>query len=74
MRSSPGVLTLILLYITLAEVSAIFIDADTNIKGVQLGEHEIKKQILVMMPPFFLRNIIKRYHLPYQKTSDFKTM
>ena len=66
-------LTLILLYITLAEVSAIFIDADTNIKGVQL-EHEIKKQILVMMPPFFLRNIIKRYHLPYQKTSDFKTM
>ena len=73
MRSSPGVLTLILLYITLAEVSAIFIDADTNIKGVQL-EHEIKKQILVMMPPFFLRNIIKRYHLPYQKTSDFITM
>ena len=35
--------TLILLYTTVAEVPAIFIDADTRIKRVQIGDHEIKK-------------------------------
>ena len=43
MKSLPGVSTLILLYITLAEVPAIFTDADTRIKGVQIGDHKIKQ-------------------------------
>ena len=43
MRSSQGVFTLILLDITVAEVLTIFIDADTRIKGVQIGNHEIKR-------------------------------
>ena len=43
MRSSSGVSTLILLYITVAAVPAIFIDADTRIKGLQIGDHEIKQ-------------------------------
>ena len=57
MRSSPGVSTLILLYITLAKLPNIFIDADTKIKRVQIGDHEIKQQIELIMIPFFLRNI-----------------
>ena len=43
MRSSPGVSTLILLSITVAEVPSIFTDRDTRIKGVQIGDHEIKQ-------------------------------
>ena len=43
MKSSTGVPTLILFYITVAEVPAIFTDADTRIKGVQIGDHEIKQ-------------------------------
>ena len=43
MRSSPGVHTLILLYVTEDEVPAIFTDADTRIKGVQIGDHKIKQ-------------------------------
>ena len=31
-----------LLWIIVAEVLAIFIDADTRIKGIQIGDHEIK--------------------------------
>ena len=31
-----------LLCITAAEVLAVFIDADTRIKGIQIGDHEIK--------------------------------
>ena len=31
-----------LLCIIVAEVLAIFIDADTRIKGIQIGDHEIK--------------------------------
>ena len=31
-----------LLCIIVAEVLAIFIDADTRIKGMQIGDHEIK--------------------------------
>ena len=42
-RSSPKVHTLILLYVTVAEVPAIFTDADTRIKGVQIGDHKIKQ-------------------------------
>ena len=43
MRRSPGVSTLILLYISVAEVLAIFIDAATRIKGVNIGDHKIKQ-------------------------------
>ena len=43
MRSSPEVSTFILLYSIVAEVLDIFIDADTRIKGVQIGDHEIKQ-------------------------------
>ena len=43
MRSSPGVSTLRLFYITVAEVTAIFTDADTRIKRVQIGDYEIKQ-------------------------------
>ena len=35
--------TLILLFATVAEVPAIFTDADTRIKGVQIGDHKIKQ-------------------------------
>ena len=36
MRSWPGVSTLILFFITVTEVPAIFTDADARIKGVQI--------------------------------------
>ena len=49
--------TLILLYITVDEVLAIFIDNDTRIKGVQLGNHEIKQRLFWLAPPFFLRDV-----------------
>ena len=37
------VYTLILLYVTVAEVLVIFADADTRIKGVHIGDHKIKQ-------------------------------
>ena len=43
MRSLSGVYALILLYVTVAEVLTIFTDADTRIKGVQIGDHKIKQ-------------------------------
>ena len=43
MRNSPEVFTLTLLRITVADVLAIFNDADTRSKGVQIGDHEIKQ-------------------------------
>ena len=61
--------TLILLYITVTEVLAIFTDADTRIKGVQIEDHEIKQQLFPMRLQFFLRD-----YLLYQVTSDFKTI
>ena len=42
MRSSPGVSTLILLYVTVAEVAATFTDANARIKGAQIGDRKIK--------------------------------
>ena len=42
-RSSLGVHTPILLYVTVAEAPAIFTNADTRIKGVQIGDHKIKQ-------------------------------
>ena len=41
--SSMRVSTLILFYIAVAEVRAIFTDAETKIKEVQIGHHEIKQ-------------------------------
>ena len=32
-----------MLYITVAKIRAIFIDTDKKIKGVQMGDHEIKQ-------------------------------
>ena len=49
--------TFILLYITVVEVLAIFIIADTMINGVQIGNHETKQNILLITTPFFLRDI-----------------
>ena len=40
----------------MAEVPAIFIDADARIKGVQIADNEIKQSILPM-PSFFLKDI-----------------
>ena len=68
MRSSPRVSTLISLYITVAEVLVIFNDANARIKGVQLLDHEIKQEILLVTPSFFF----KSYNLLYQNSSDFK--
>ena len=42
-KSLAGASTLILLYITVVEVLAIFINADRRIKGVQIGDHETKQ-------------------------------
>ena len=49
--------TFVLLYVTVAEVPAIFTDADTRIKGVQIGDHKIKQQILLITPPFLVTDI-----------------
>ena len=43
MRSSPGVSTLIRLYITVALVATLFIDGKTRIKRTQIGDYEIKQ-------------------------------
>ena len=43
MRSSLELYNLILLYVTVAEVLAIFTDADTRIKGVPPGDQKIKQ-------------------------------
>ena len=56
--------TLILLYVTVAEVPAIFTDADTRIKGVQIGDYKIKQQILLITPSFFLRDITCYIRIP----------
>ena len=45
--------TLIPFYITVAKVPAILTDPDTRIKGVQIGDHEIKQEILPITLPFF---------------------
>ena len=43
MSSFPGVSTLILLYITAAEVFPIFFDAYKPIKRVETGDYEVKQ-------------------------------
>ena len=42
-RRLAGFYTLILLYITVFETLAIFINADRRIKGMQIGDHETKQ-------------------------------
>ena len=39
--------TLIMVYITVAEVPAIFTDAGTTMKGVEIGDHDIKQYFFV---------------------------
>ena len=63
-RSSQEVYTLIQLYVTVAEVPAIFTDAYTRIKGVQIGDHKVKQQILLITPPFFLIDITCLTRIP----------
>ena len=53
MTGLSRVATLILSYITVAEILTIFIDVNTRIKEVQIGDHETKKKILSMTQPFF---------------------
>ena len=55
--------TLLLLYVTVADVPAIFTDADARIKEVQIGDCKIK-QILLIAPPFFLRDITCLTRIP----------
>ena len=43
MKSPVAVSTLILFYVAMGEVLANFIDDDTRIKRVQIGNHEIKQ-------------------------------
>ena len=45
-----------LLWIIVAEVLAIFIDADTRIKGIQIGDHEIKIVNFAYDTTIFLRD------------------
>ena len=45
------------LYITVAEVLANFIDADKRIKGIQIGDHEIKLVNFADEITFFLADI-----------------
>ena len=49
--------TLIMFYITVAELLVIFTDTDTRIKGVQIEDHEIKQKIFPITLPFFVRHI-----------------
>ena len=53
----PGGVHSHLVIYSAAEVHAIFTDADKMIKSVQTGDHEIKQWILLITPPFFLRDI-----------------
>ena len=46
-----------MLSVTVAEVPAILTDADTKIKGVQIENNKIKQQLLLIKPPFFLRDL-----------------
>ena len=66
-----------LLCIILAEVLAIFIDADTRIKGIQIGDHEIKTVNFADDNIIFLRHFsyltkIELILELYQKTSSSK--
>ena len=65
-----------LLYIIAAKVLAIFIDADTRIKGLLTGDHEmkIKMKILVITPPFSeeILTASLEYNRFYEKASSSK--
>ena len=55
----------IVLYITVAYVFASFIDADKRIKGIQIGDREIKLVNFADEITFFLADItcLKRIHM-----------
>ena len=57
MSSSSGYPFSVLLYIITAEVLAILIDANTRIKGVQKGDHEMKILNFVDGTTIFLEDI-----------------
>ena len=52
-----GFLLSILLYNTVAEVLANFINADKRIKGIQIGHHEIKILNFIDNSTIFLREL-----------------
>ena len=47
----------IILQVTAAEVLAISIDPDTMIKWVEIGDHETKHEISLMISSFFFKDI-----------------
>ena len=53
----------VVLYITVAYVFANFIDADKSIKGIQIGDHEIKLVNFADEITFFLADIKNTYDL-----------
>ena len=59
-----------LLYIIAAEVLASFINANKKIKGIQIGDHEIKTVNFADNTAIFLRDIT----CLDKNTSDFKTI
>ena len=58
MRVRQGCLLSMLLYIIVAEVLANFINADKRIKGIQIGDHEIKIVNFADNTTIFLRRDI----------------
>ena len=56
MGSSPEVPTVMLLYVIVTKVPAIFTDVDTRIKGVQIRDHKIK-QYIFLITLFLFRDI-----------------
>ena len=57
MRVRQGCLLSMLLYIIVAEVLANFINANKRIKGIQIGDHEIKIVNFADNTIMFFRNI-----------------
>ena len=57
MRVRQGCLLSMLLYIIVAEVLANFINANKRIKGIQIGDHEIKIVNFANDTTIFFRNI-----------------
>ena len=54
--------TLILVYVTVAEVPAIFTDAGTTMKGVEIGDHDIKQYFFVDNTTIFYKD--KLFKIP----------
>ena len=67
-----GCLFYMLLYIIAVEVLAIFINANKRIKGIQIGDHEIKIVPLADDTTIFLRDItfLNRIHVISKLNED----